>query len=87
MKEQTLGNVAAVVAHRQNVPESAELLAQMAGARPAWITTRQTQHGLLTGPGERGSRRRGYEYEIHHSRIKQLPTGVAALITPAQTAP
>jgi hypothetical protein len=87
LKEQTLGNVSTVVARRQNVPESAELLAQMAGTRPAWITTQQTQHGLLISPGEKGSRRRGYEYEIHPSRIKQLPTGTAALITPGTSRP
>jgi conjugal transfer pilus assembly protein TraD len=83
LREQTLGNVATVVAHRQNVPESAELIAEMAGTRPVWITTQQTDDGLLgTGPSGRGTRRRGYEFEIHPSNIKRLRTGFAAVITP-----
>lgn len=88
LREQTLGNVATVVAHRQNVPESAELIAEMAGTRPVWITTQQTDDGLLgTGPSGRGSRRRGYEFEIHPSRIKRLATGQAVVITPGSGSP
>ncbi len=83
LREQTLGNVETVIAHRQNVPESAELIAAMAGTRPAWITTQQTDEGLLaTGPSGRGTRRRGYEFEIHPSHIKRLSTGHAVAITP-----
>jgi hypothetical protein len=74
--------------HRQNVPESAELIAAMAGTRAAWITTQQTEDGFFTaGPSGRGSRRRGYEYEIHPSRIKALQTGEAAVITPGSGKP
>jgi conjugal transfer pilus assembly protein TraD len=83
LREQVLANVATVIAHRQNVPESAELIAAMAGTKPAWITTQQTQEGLIApGASGKGSRRRGYEYEIHPSQIKTLPTGWAAVLTP-----
>jgi conjugal transfer pilus assembly protein TraD len=83
LREQTLGNVETVIAHRQNVPESAELIAAMAGTRPAWITTQQTDEGLIgTGTSGRGTRRRGYEFQIHPSHIKQQPTGQAVVITP-----
>jgi type IV secretory pathway TraG/TraD family ATPase VirD4 len=83
LREQTLGNVATVIAHRQNVPESAELIAAMAGTKPVWVTTQQTEQGLIsTGPSGRGSRARGHEYEIHPSDIKRLRTGFAAVITP-----
>jgi conjugal transfer pilus assembly protein TraD len=83
LREQVLANVSTVIAHRQSVPESAELIAAMAGTRPAWITTQQTEEGLLApGPSGRGSRRRGYEYEIHPSQIKALPTGWAVVLTP-----
>jgi hypothetical protein len=83
LREQTLGNVATVVAHRQNVPESAELIAAVAGTKPVWVTTQQTEQGLVAGgsPSLWG-RRRGYEYEIHPSNIKRLRTGFAAVITP-----
>jgi hypothetical protein len=88
LREQTLGNVETVIAQRQNVPESAELIAAMAGTRPAWITTQQTEDGLIgTGLSGRGTRRRGYEFEIHPSLIKQLPTGNAVVITPGTSKP
>jgi conjugal transfer pilus assembly protein TraD len=86
LREQVLGNVAAVIAHRQNVPESAELIAGVAGTKSVWVTTQQTQDGLLnSGPSGQGSRHRGYEYTIHPSQIKALATGQAAVITPGST--
>ncbi len=88
LREQVLGNIQTVLAHRQNVPESADLLAQVAGTKPVWIATQQTDQGILThGPSGRGSRRRGHEYEIHPSKIKRLATGQALLVTPGQTQP
>ena len=39
--EQVLGNVETVIAHRQSVPDSAELIARIAGTRPAWSSTEQ----------------------------------------------
>jgi conjugal transfer pilus assembly protein TraD len=88
LREQTLGNVQTVIAHRQNVPESAELIAAMAGTRPAWVTTEQTEEGLIgTGPSGRGTRRRGYEFQIHPSHLKTLQTGQAVLITPGTSKP
>lgn len=83
LREQVLGNIAALIAHRQNIPESAELIAGIAGTRPAWVTTEQTQDQLLLNTRSgRGTRRRGYEYTLHPDRIKTLPTGYAAVITP-----
>ena len=88
LRQQTLGNVETVIAHRQNVPESAELIAAMAGTRPAWVTTQQTDEGLIgTGPSGRGTGGRGYEFEIHPSHIKQLSTGKAVVITPSLARP
>ena len=34
--DQVLGNVETVIAHRQSVPDSAELIARIAGTRAAW---------------------------------------------------
>ncbi len=88
LREQTLGNVATVIAHRQNVPGSAELIAAMAGTKAVWITTQQTEQGLIAGgPSGRGTRRRGYEFEIHPGHIKQLVTGRAVVITPGSGHP
>ena len=81
-----LGNIEALIAHRQNVPESAELISKLAGSRPAWITTQQTQQGLLgSRAGSRGSKTRGHQFELHPSRIKRLGRGKAAVITPGRS--
>jgi type IV secretory pathway TraG/TraD family ATPase VirD4 len=86
LREQVLGNIATLIAHRQNVPESAELIAAMAGTKPVWVTTQQTEDA--GGASGKGSRRRGHEYEVHPSRIKRLGTGQAVIITPgAEQAP
>jgi conjugal transfer pilus assembly protein TraD len=86
LRDQVLGNIQTLLAHRQNVPESAELLSQVAGTKPVWLTTQQTSDGLL-GSNPKGSRRRGHEYAVHPSLIKRLPTGHALLVTPGQTQP
>ncbi len=75
--EQVLGNVAAVIAHRQGVPESAELIASIGGTRGAWLS-RQTVEGHAATTG--GSRSRSREYLIHPDEIKVLPPGTAAVI-------
>jgi conjugal transfer pilus assembly protein TraD len=88
LRDQVLGNLDALIAHRQNVPESAELIAAIAGTKPAWVTTEQTTSGGLgRGPSGRGSRRRGYEYRLHPGRIKQLGIGEAAVICPGSGGP
>jgi conjugal transfer pilus assembly protein TraD len=85
LRDQVLGNVETVIAHRQNVPSSAETIARLASAEPVWLTSQQTeQHSLSYGPTERGSRRRDYDYRIHPSRIQQLTTGQALVITPGR---
>lgn len=88
LPEQVLANVQALIAHCQNVPESAELIAAIAGTKAVWITTEQTEEGLLlSGSSGRGSRRRGHEFQIHPDRIKRLATGQAVLITPGSEQP
>jgi hypothetical protein len=53
LRDQTLGNITTLIARRQNVPESADLIAAIAGTRPAWVTTQQTDAALLgTGPAD-----------------------------------
>jgi conjugal transfer pilus assembly protein TraD len=88
LREQTLGNVATLIAHRQNVPESAQLIVDMAGTTPRWIATQQTEDHLFgaTRSGK-GSRRRGHEFEIHPSRVKRLRTGEAVVLTPGDGPP
>ncbi len=65
IRDQVLGNVDALIAHRQGVPDSAELIAAIAGTRRTWITTNQTTAGLGGIRTGLGSRTRGREYAIH----------------------
>jgi type IV secretory pathway TraG/TraD family ATPase VirD4 len=90
-RDQVLGNTGIVLAHRQNVPASAELIAQMAGTTTVWQQTYQTEEGGLLGFGSvrktgLGTTKQVEEFRIHPNTIKELPTGVAALITKSPTA-
>lgn len=83
LRDQLLGNVGALIAYRQNVPKSAELIAALAGTRPSWVTTQQTSSRLLGHrPTGAGSRRREHEPIVHPMRVKQLRTGQAVVIAP-----
>ncbi|HUB76840.1 MAG TPA: type IV secretion system DNA-binding domain-containing protein [Solirubrobacteraceae bacterium] len=74
--DQVLGNVETVIAHRQSVPASAELIAQIIGTRTVWTRTEQLSHGFPTG---RSTRTRAREYAIHPDAIKALAPGSAAV--------
>jgi conjugal transfer pilus assembly protein TraD len=74
--EQVLGNVETVIAHRQSVPDSAEMIARIAGTQPAWHSTEQLEHALPTG---RMTRTRSREFAIHPDTIRTLPRGTAAV--------
>ncbi len=82
LRDQVLGNTAVKIAHRQDVPASAQTIAQMAGTETVWEETRQVGHGLLgrydTG---RGTRRASEQFIVHPNAIKSLATGEAVLIT------
>lgn len=83
-QDQVLGNVEAVIAHRQNVPDSAELVAGIAGTREVWEHTFQTTdpfgEALRKGDPRLGSKRRGHQYVVAPDTIKQLRTGEAVVI-------
>jgi conjugal transfer pilus assembly protein TraD len=75
--DQVLGNLAALVAHRQAVPDSAELVARVGGTTPAWRTTRRIEGNTPNGDG---SRSRDREYLVDPDLIRTLPTGTAVVI-------
>lgn len=87
LRDQVLGVTAVKIAHRQDVPESAQMIAQMAGTQRLWVQTRQIGSGLLgsydTG---RGTRRQVDQFIIHPSDIKSLRTGEAVVISKVQGA-
>jgi hypothetical protein len=70
--EQILGNLSTLIAHRQVVPSSAELVAQLAGTRGAWSTS-------LNSSGQR-TRTRVREFLFHPHHITEMPRGCAAVL-------
>lgn len=70
--EQVMGNLSVLIAHRQVVPESAQLIASLAGRRGAWRTSRHSD-GRLT-------RTRISADVLDPGEVVRLGTGWAAVI-------
>jgi type IV secretory pathway TraG/TraD family ATPase VirD4 len=70
--EQVLGNLSVLIAHRQVVPDSVELIASLAGTRGAWKTTRHSD-GKMT-------RTRTREGVLDSNEVMSLGQGWAAVI-------
>jgi conjugal transfer pilus assembly protein TraD len=70
--EQVLGNLSALIAHRQVVPASADLIAAVAGTHGAWVSARRSD-GTRTATRVR-------EYMLHPDALKGLEPGTAAVI-------
>ena len=80
LRDQVLGVTAVKIAHRQDVPGSAQTIAQMAATEKLWEVTRQTG-GWLSGGGSRGTRRQVEQFIVHPNEIKGLRTGEAVVIS------
>ncbi len=70
--EQVLGNLSVLIAHRQAVPSSAELIASMAGTRGAWKVSRQSEG--------RTTRTRTRAPVLDPDRVMSLGRGWAAVL-------
>jgi hypothetical protein len=70
--EQVIGNLSALIAHRQVVPDSAALIARLSGTRGSWRTS-------LYGDG-RVTRTRVAEPLLCAELLSRLQPGVAALV-------
>jgi conjugal transfer pilus assembly protein TraD len=82
LRDQVLGNTAVKLAHRQDVPASAQTIAQMAGTERVWEETERIRGALLGDRhAGRGTRRQVEQFVVHPNEIKSLPTGRAVLIT------
>jgi conjugal transfer pilus assembly protein TraD len=83
LRDQVLGNTAVKIAHRQDVPESADTVARLAGSVERWERTYQERPGRLPGTRVRGgtSARLTTGYAIEPETIRSLPTGRAVVIT------
>ena len=83
LRDQVLGNTAVKIAHRQDVPASAQAIAQMAGTEMVWDHTYRIARRPLLGAHDTGAgtRRQVERFVIDPNVIKSLPTGEAVLIT------
>jgi conjugal transfer pilus assembly protein TraD len=82
LRDQVLGNTAVKLVHRQEVPASAQTIAQLAGTERVWEETRQIGGPFLAGyRGARGTRRQADRFIIDPNEIKALHTGQAILIS------
>ena len=79
LHDQVMGNLTSLIAHRQVVPDSATLIADIAGTQGAWSTTMHSDG--------KSTRSRGREYTVHPDEIKSLPRGHAIVIVPTGKRP
>jgi conjugal transfer pilus assembly protein TraD len=82
LRDQVLGVTAVKIAHRQDVPASAQTIAQMAGTTRVWEPTYQIGRGPF-GRYETscGTRREVEQFIVHPNEIKSLKTDQAVMIT------
>ena len=81
-RDQVIGVTALKIIHRQEVPASARLVAEMAGTEKVWERTYAIGGGLIAGRlGGRGTRREVDQYVIHPNELMSLRTGEAVVIT------
>jgi len=81
VRDQILGNTAVKLIQRQEVPGSAELVAQIAGTEKVWEETRQIGGTVFRGFPAGGTRRETEQFVVHPNEIKSLRTGDAVVIS------
>lgn len=81
--KQIMGSTAVKIAHRLDVPGSAQLIADIAGTETVWEETHQVDHHPLFGAraSGRSTARQVERYLVHPNVIKSLPTGHAVVVT------
>lgn len=85
--DQVLGNTQVKIIHRQDVPESAERMAKVAGTKTGWHETFRIEHEVFAGRqighgrkvGE-GSMTKVEQFRVHPNELKGLGCGRAVVI-------
>jgi len=72
LKEQVMGNLSVLIAHRQVVPASAELIVSMTETRGVWRTSQHSSGGH--------TRTRDLDHALRAEQVMSLPQGWAAVI-------
>jgi conjugal transfer pilus assembly protein TraD len=80
-RDQVLGLTALKIVHRQDVPSSAQTIAEMAGTEQVWEDTHQLRGPFAPVGTSRGTRRAVERFIVHPNEIKTLPTGQAVMLT------
>ncbi|HET7177621.1 MAG TPA: helicase HerA-like domain-containing protein, partial [Solirubrobacterales bacterium] len=83
LTEQVIANVEFTVAHRIGDPDSAELLARMAGTAPAWSMSERVSGTARVKSEEQGTRTRTRELRIDPDQFQGLGVGEAVVINPS----
>jgi conjugal transfer pilus assembly protein TraD len=87
LKDQVLGNTAIKIAHRQDVPRSAETVAQLAGTVRDWERSYSVRAGRWGGERvEQGSLRQVERYLVEPDRVRSLRRGEAVVIVKTPSA-
>jgi conjugal transfer pilus assembly protein TraD len=83
VRDQVSGVTAVKIAHRQEVPSSARMIAEMVGTERVWEHSIQTANRPLLGRYDtgRGTRRLAERFIIDPNEIQSLRTGEAVVIT------
>ncbi len=82
LRDQVLGNTAFKIAHRQDVPGSAKMVAEMVGTEKVWEPTYRIGPGPFGGHDRsRGTRRQVEQFLIHPNEVGRLRTGQGIMIT------
>ena len=81
LRDQIVGNTALKIVHRQDVPASARLVAQMGGTESVWEDSWTFAEGLLGRAGTRTTRRQVERPILDPNQIIALRTGEAAVIS------
>jgi conjugal transfer pilus assembly protein TraD len=80
-RDQVLGIVGIKLIHRQDVPDSARMVAQMAGTEWVWDETRHVRSAFASRGGTRATRRQVERFLVHPNEITTLAPGQAVLLT------
>jgi conjugal transfer pilus assembly protein TraD len=85
-RDQVLGIVGIKLIHRQDVPDSALMVAKMAGTEWVWDETRHVRSAFASRGGVRATRRQVERFVVHPNEITTLAPGRAVLLTKLPTA-
>jgi hypothetical protein len=85
LRDQVVGNTTLKIIHRQDVPDSAFLVARMAGTERVQETSYEVERGWFGGVAAtgRGTRREVERFVVDPNRIATLRPGEAVVITKA----